>query len=309
MRVKNADILGGNRVTVTGEQEQRLPESHAELMLCLSDISVRFGGINALSGLSFDALRGEVLGIIGPNGAGKTTLFDVISGVRAPNEGTVVLAGQDITSMSSTQRARHGLRRTFQRVQAFGWLTVEDNVLAALEWRGGGGGFVADLAYLPTRRSREKERRRRVDDVLERCGLLAVRKELAGSLPIGVARMVELARAIVDKPKLLLLDEPASGLDETETERLGEQIQAVRDETDCTVLLVEHNAGFVMQHSDRVVVLNLGTLLAQGLPSEVQRNQAVRDAYLGETDNWGAVDSGGSNSAGDATPIDGDEAR
>jgi ABC-type branched-subunit amino acid transport system ATPase component len=291
-------------VTVTSEQDQRVPEPGDDLMLRLSDISVRFGGINALSGLGFDARRGEVLGIIGPNGAGKTTLFDVISGVRAPNEGTVVLAGHDITSTSSTQRARHGLRRTFQRVQAFGWLTVEDNVLAALEWHGGGGGFIADLAYFPTRRRREKERRRRVDEVLERCGLTAVRKELAGSLPIGVARMVELARAIVDEPKLLLLDEPASGLDETEIVRLGEQIQAVRDNTGCTVLLVEHNAGFVMQQSDRVVVLSLGTMLAQGLPSEVQRNQAVRDAYLGETDHSGGVDPGP-----DATPADGDEAR
>ena len=167
-------------------------------------------------------------------------------------------------------------------MQAFGWLTVEDNVLAALEWRGGGGGFVADLVQFPTRRRRERERRERVDAVLERCGLTAVRRELAGSLPIGVARMVELARAIVDDPKVLLLDEPASGLDETETVRLGEQIQSVRSETGCTILLVEHNAGFVMEQSDRVVVLNLGALLAEGLPSEVQGNQAVRDAYLGE---------------------------
>ncbi len=166
---------------------------NSDLALSLSDITVRFGGITALGGVSFDATKGEVLGIIGPNGAGKTTLFDVVSGVRAPNEGRVLLAGQDVTSMSSTQRARQGLRRTFQRVQTFGWLTVEDNVLAALEWRSGGGGFVADLAYFPTRRRREKERRRRVDEVLERCGLTAVRRELAGSLPIGVARMVELA--------------------------------------------------------------------------------------------------------------------
>jgi ABC-type branched-subunit amino acid transport system ATPase component len=253
-------------------------------MLSLSNITVRFGGITALEDLSFDAPRGEVLGIIGPNGAGKTTLFDVIAGVRPPNEGRVLLAGRDVTTTSSTDRARAGLRRTFQRVQAFGWLSVEDNVLAALEWRGGGGGFVADLAAFPTRRRRERERRERVDGVLERCGLTAVRRELAGSLPIGVARMVELARAIVDDPQLLLLDEPASGLDETEIVRLGEQIQSVRAETGCTILLVEHNAGFVMEQSNRVVVLNLGTLLAQGLPAEVQRNQAVRDAYLGETE-------------------------
>jgi len=260
-----------------------VPATGDELMLSLSDITVRFGGITALGGVSFDANRGEVLGIIGPNGAGKTTLFDVVSGVRSPNEGKVVLDGKDVTSASSTGRARSGLRRTFQRVQTFGWLSVEDNVLAAIEWRGGGGGFLADLAYSPTRRKREKQRRARVEEVLERCGLLPVRTELAGSLPIGVARMVELARAIVDEPKLLLLDEPASGLDETETARLGEQIQAARNDFGCAVLLVEHNAGFVMEQSDRVVVLNLGTKLAEGLPAEIQKNQAVRDAYLGET--------------------------
>jgi len=270
-------------VTVTHEQDQRVPATGDDLMLSLSDITVRFGGITALGGVSFDANKGEVLGIIGPNGAGKTTLFDVISGVRSPNEGKVVLDGKDITSASSTGRARSGLRRTFQRVQTFGWLSVEDNVLAAIEWRGGGGGFLADLAYFPTRRKREKDRRARVEEILDRCGLLPVRTELAGSLPIGVARMVELARAIVDEPKLLLLDEPASGLDETETARLGEQIQAARNDFGCAVLLVEHNAGFVMEQSDRVIVLNLGTKLAEGLPAEIQKNQAVRDAYLGET--------------------------
>ncbi|HEU5306243.1 MAG TPA: ABC transporter ATP-binding protein [Acidimicrobiia bacterium] len=270
-------------MTATSVHGQPASASDDELMVRLSDVTVRFGGITALDGLSFDARRREVLGIIGPNGAGKTTLFDVIAGVRQPNEGTVVLDGRDVTSRSSMWRARNGLRRTFQRVQAFGWLTVEENVLAALEWRGGGGGFVADLVYFPTRRRRERERRARVDEVLERCGLTAVRRELSGSLPIGVARMVELARAIVDEPRVLLLDEPASGLDETETARLGEQIQSVRADTGCTILLVEHNAGFVMQQSDRVLVLNLGTVLAHGSPSEVQRNQAVRDAYLGDT--------------------------
>ncbi len=252
--------------------------------MTLSDVAVRFGGIAALSGVGLEADEGEVIGIIGPNGAGKTTLFDVISGVRTPDDGRVTLGGKDITRRSTTDRARLGLRRTFQRVQLFGWLTVEDNVLAALEWHGGGGGFVADLVSFPTRRSRERIRRARVETVLERCGLTAIRTELAGSLPIGVARMVELARAIVDTPKVLLLDEPASGLDETETVRLGKQIQAVRDETGCVVLLVEHNAAFVMEQSDRVVVLNLGTVLAEGLPDDIQRNQAVRDAYLGEGD-------------------------
>ena len=251
-------------------------------ILHLEGITVRFGGISALSDVDIDVAAGEVLGLIGPNGAGKTTLFDVISGIRTPNEGTVVLAGTDVTSRSATDRARRGMRRTFQRVQAFGWLTVEDNVLAALESRWWWGGFLADLVFFPTRRRLERERRAKVDAVLERCGLTAVRTELAGSLPIGIARMVEFARAIIDPPQLLLLDEPASGLDEVEIERLGEQIQAVRKETGCAVLLVEHNAGFVMEQSDRVVVLNLGSVLAAGLPDEIQRDPSVREAYLGE---------------------------
>jgi branched-chain amino acid transport system ATP-binding protein len=208
----------------------------------------------------------------------------VVSGIRKPDGGRVVLDGVDLTNMSSSGRARRGLKRTFQRVQTFGWLTVEENILTALEWRGGGGGLVADLVYFPTRRRNEKVRRARAGEVLERCGLTAVRDELAGSLPIGVARMVEFARAVVDPPKLLLLDEPASGLDHTEEVRLGEQIQAVRAETGCVVLLVEHNAGFVMAQSDRVVVLDLGSVVASGLPDEIQRNEVVRAAYLGEGD-------------------------
>ena len=219
---------------------------------------------------------------IGPNGAGKTTLFDVISGVRTPDSGQVVLAGENVTRRSPMYRARRGLRRTFQRVQAFGWLSVEDNVLTALEWRGGGGGLAADLVSFPTRRRRERERRARVAEVLDLCGLTAMRGELASSLPIGLARMMELARAIVDHPRVLLLDEPTSGLDHAEAGRLGERIQAIRHDEDCAVLLVEHDVGFVMQHCDQIVVLDLGQVLTVGEPHEVQANAAVRAAYLGE---------------------------
>ena len=277
-------------MTVSEHVQQPVAGTPVRDVLRLSGIVVRFGGIAALSGVSFDVARGEIVGMIGPNGAGKTTLFDVISGVRAPDAGAVELDGSDVTKSSATERARRGLRRTFQRVQTFGWLTVEDNVLAALEWRGGGGGFAADLVAFPTRSRRARARRERVEAVLDRCGLLPVRSESAGSLPIGVARMVELARAIVDEPTVLLLDEPASGLDATEVERVGTIIRSVREETQCAVLLVEHDAGFVMQQCDRVVVLHLGAVLADGTPEEVQRNQAVRDAYLGEPESTGRAE-------------------
>jgi branched-chain amino acid transport system ATP-binding protein len=249
--------------------------------LALDGVTVRFGGITALEAVSMAVDAGEVCGLIGPNGAGKTTLFDVASGVRGPDAGRVLLDGVDVTRMSQVSRARKGIRRTFQRVQTFGWLSVEDNVLSALEWRGGGGGILADLVASPTRRMRETQRRARADQVIELCGLAAVRKEPAGSLPIGLARMVELARAVVDPPRVLLLDEPTSGLDETEAARLGERVQALKAEGSCAIVLVEHDVGFVMAQCDRIVVLDLGRVLAFGLPKEIQANAAVRAAYLG----------------------------
>ena len=274
-------LTSAQQTTDAGASDSAV-RSQPDAALRLDRVTVRFGGIMALNETGLEARAGEVLGIIGPNGAGKTTLFDVVSGIRAPNRGRVYLAETEVTRKSTSARARLGLRRTFQRVQTFGWLTVEDNVLAALEWRGGGGGVAADLIRSPTRWRRERRRRERVAETLERCGLSAVRNELAGSLPIGVARMVEFARAVVDPPAVLLLDEPASGLDEHELGRLGDLIQSIRSDTQCAVLLVEHNAGFVMEQSDRVIVLDLGQVLATGDPSEIQANQAVRDAYLGE---------------------------
>jgi ABC-type branched-subunit amino acid transport system ATPase component len=271
------------RVRMTDAMVVPGPVEHEPPMLSLEDVTVRFGGITALDSVSLNVAPGTICGLIGPNGAGKTTLFDVISGMRVPNAGRVAIDGSDVSTLGVPQRSRLGLRRTFQRVQTFGWLTVEDNVLIALEWHGGGGGFLADLVAFPTRRRRERERRALVEITLERCGLTDVRSELAGSLPIGIARMVELARATVEPPKLLILDEPASGLDETEAARLGAHTQAVRTESGCAVLLVEHNAGFVMEHSNRVVVLDLGKVLADGTPREIQTNPAVREAYLGDT--------------------------
>jgi branched-chain amino acid transport system ATP-binding protein len=244
-------------------------------------VSVRFGGVSALDGVDLAFAPSEMCGLIGPNGAGKTTLFDVLSGVRAPASGEVVLDGAAVTGRSATWRARHGLRRTFQRQQTFGALSVADNLLVALEWRGGGGGLAGDLVRLPARADHERRRRDRVDEVVEQCDLADVRDVPAGRLPIGRARMVELARAVVDPPRVLLLDEPTSGLEDAEADRLVEVVHDVRDRHGTAVVLVEHDVGLVMRACDRVVVLHLGAVLADGPPAEVRADPAVRAAYLG----------------------------
>jgi branched-chain amino acid transport system ATP-binding protein len=249
--------------------------------LSVSGVSVSFGGIRALDKVSLSVGAGEVVGLIGPNGAGKTTLFDVICGVRIPDAGRVLMDGHDVTTTRAMHRARGGLRRTYQAVQVFGWLSVIDNVVAALDWEGGGGGLFADLTALPTRKRREKARRKQAMGALERCGLGGVADEPSSSLPIGLARMLELARATVEPPRVLLLDEPTSGLDATEATRLGQQVREISRTAHCGVLLVEHDMEFVMGVCDRIVVLNLGQVIAQGTPDEVRADETVRVAYLG----------------------------
>ncbi|MGW2078620.1 ABC transporter ATP-binding protein [Streptomyces sp. NPDC001939] len=246
-----------------------------------SGIGVRFGGIRALDGVGVTLRAGEVCGLIGPNGAGKTTFFDAVSGIRRPDEGRVLLDGEDITRRSPVWRARHGMRRTFQRQQLFGQLTVADNLLVAQEWRGGGGGLAADLLAAPTRRTYERRRRERASTMLRACGLDALAGEYAGALPVGQARMVELARAGVEGARVVLLDEPASGMTDDEICHLKSVIRHLSDQQGCAVLLVEHNVAFVMDLCSRIVVLDLGTVLAEGTPAAVRSDPAVRDAYLG----------------------------
>ncbi|MFD6877469.1 MULTISPECIES: ABC transporter ATP-binding protein [unclassified Streptomyces] len=248
-----------------------------------SGISVRFGGVRALTGVDLGVRAGEVCGLIGPNGAGKTTLFDVLSGIRRPDRGRILLDGADVTRRSPVWRARHGMRRTFQRRQLFGQLSVADNVLVAQEWRGGGGGLGADLLALPARRRRERERRERGQRVLASCGIGSLGEQYAGGLPVGRARMAELARAVADPPRVLLLDEPASGMSAPERERLAVVVRRLAEEEGCAVLLVEHNVAFVMDVCARVVALDLGAVLAEGTPAEVRADPSVREAYLGTT--------------------------
>ncbi|MCB5181121.1 ABC transporter ATP-binding protein [Streptomyces antimicrobicus] len=234
-------------------------------------ITVRFGGVRALTDVSLALRPGEICGLIGPNGAGKTTLFDVLSGIRRPDGGRILLDGADITRRSPVWRARHGMRRTFQRQQLFGRLTVAEQLLVAQEWRGG----------LRDRRRLERERRERAGRLLADCGIDALAPTYAAGLPVGRARMVELARAAADRPRVLLLDEPASGMSAPERARLAAVVRGLADREGCAVLLVEHNVAFVMDLCTRVVVLDLGTVLAEGTPAEVRADPLVREAYLG----------------------------
>ncbi|MFE5711611.1 ABC transporter ATP-binding protein [Streptomyces sp. NPDC056501] len=247
-------------------------------LLHAAGVGVRFGGVHALRDVTVSVRPGEVCGLIGPNGAGKTTLFDVLSGIRRPDGGSVALAGEDITRRSPAWRARHGIRRTFQRQQLFGQLTVADNLMVAQDWRGGLGPGA--------RRHRE-----RAAAVLRECGLDELTDAYAGALPVGQARMVELARALADPPRVLLLDEPASGTTAEERRRLAAVVRHMAQEEKCAVLLVEHNVPFVMELCSRVVVLDLGRVLAEGTPDEVRADPAVREAYLGTS--AGAAEFGG----------------
>lgn len=246
-------------------------------MISIEQVSVRFGGVHALTDVALSIEEGGICGLIGPNGAGKTTLFDVVSGLRRPTSGSVLLRDRDVTGDGALHRSRLGVRRTFQRPQVFGRLTVLDNVLAALEWHGGGGGLAADLVGWRPRRRLAEERRARAEEALRRCGIEDLAHVHAADLPIGRRRMVELARAIVDDPAVILLDEPTSGLDADQTALFAEVIRSL----DTTIVLVEHDVPFVMGLCDRVVVLNLGRVIADGRPEEIHADPVVRAAYLG----------------------------
>ena len=248
--------------------------------LTVENLSVRFGGVRAVSDVSLRLAAGETAGLIGPNGAGKTTLFDAISGLNRPSDGRVLLGDRDVTRAGAVVRSRLGLRRTFQRQQVFGRLSVLDNLLASMEWHGGGGGVLADVLALPGRRKIERRRRADAEAILRDVGLWELRDTYAGHLPVGPARIMELARAIVDRPRVLLLDEPTSGLDSTETDRLITVVHRLAESHSTAILLVEHDVRFVMENCQRVLVLNLGRVLKEGSPAEVSADETVRAAYL-----------------------------
>lgn len=245
-----------------------------------SGVDVAYGGVAALVDARLSVEAGTIVGLIGSNGAGKSTLFDVLTGFLMPNRGEVHLDGVDITARSATWRARQGIRRTFQRQQVFGNLSVRDNVRVALDWEEAlhRRWFTALVGHKPTPKHVALEDR--VDDVMARCGLEELGGRAAAHMTIGDARMLELARAIVVEPRVLLLDEPTSGLGDAEKDNFASVVQGIMEESNCAVILVEHDIPFVMQHCSEVNVLHLGSIIAKGTPSEVVDDAVVRSAYL-----------------------------
>jgi branched-chain amino acid transport system ATP-binding protein len=242
-------------------------------------VGIAFGGVHALDQVSFAVEDGEIFSIIGPNGAGKTTLYNAISGVYTPDSGDVLFRGQRITSLRPPERARLGIQRTFQNLQIMHSMTALENVMVGLHLRLRTG-FIAGLAGLPSVRAETRQAEQEGLRLLAGLGLERVRDQPAGTLPYGMQKRLEIARALAARPQILLLDEPAAGLNTQETAEIGEVIRKIARER-TTVVLVEHDMHLVMGISDRVLVLNFGRTLACGTPGEVSGDPRVVEAYLG----------------------------
>lgn len=248
-------------------------------ILTVRGASCRFGSLQAVDDVSFDVERGSITALLGPNGAGKTTLFNLISGHERLASGTVTFEGQDIQSFNPDRIARTGMARTFQLLQLFGGLSVEENVMCGRQ-RFASASLAAVVAGLPGQAAEERAMRARAREFLETLGLASVAEADPRTLPFGLQRQVELARALAAQPSLLLMDEPASGLNDNETEQLAELILRIRA-AGTTILLVEHDIRLVMGLADHIVVMDRGRKLAEGPPAEIRRSQLVLDAYLG----------------------------
>jgi branched-chain amino acid transport system ATP-binding protein len=253
---------------------------HASALLAVEGLTIRFGGVTALEDVSFEVAPRTICGLIGPNGAGKTTLFNCISRLYDPAAGSIVFDGRPLLSCARHELASLGVARTFQNVALFSTMTVRENVCVGAHAMARGG-FLANALNTVAAKREDKKITECADALIEEFGLKGVADRPAGALPFGVRKRVELARALAKEPKLLLLDEPAAGLNHSEVDGLADEIRAIRDRRGVAVLLVEHHMNLVMRVSDQVVALDFGRVIANGRPDEVRSNREVVRAYLG----------------------------
>lgn len=248
------------------------------MILEIKDVSKSFGGLQALRDVNFQVQKGEIHALIGPNGAGKTTLMNIISGLERMDKGEIVFNGKNVSKEPSYRRALSGMARTFQNLEVFGDMTVLENVIVGMYQKNRRGFILSGLSFSGVSKSVVEK----AEKIVEYIGLSHRKNELAMNLPVGEQRLLEIGRALATEPKILLLDEPAAGLNTKETKNLSRLIMQIREELGISILIVEHDMELVMGISDMITVLNFGEVIAEGKPLEIQKNPQVIAAYLGE---------------------------